>query len=830
MVIVFHPSYTIRARAIQACGRVGRAVVALETLATLREFLRINRAGAILMDGTDPGAAGLVRELRSNPATATVPILWIGSSPENVEETEDKILAEPDVYLPLDEFDMRLEIELQRIFLPVHEPLAGEEIIEAPMHILLIDDSLTYRMQLRDALIAGGYHVALAETGEEGLELASRNNFAAVLVDNMLPGIQGSTVIRRLRSKGATRRIPCILLTASEDPENELDALDAGADTFVRKDEPPETILLRLAAILRTTSAPSAFQFASTLMRRVLIVGPRGDETTGLREALLTDGVVLVEEPDPDAVLARALRDGFDAIVITLPHVEALHLCRRLKQTPQLGMTRVLLMECLIDTDHEVGTLAERQISALQAGADDYLTCSLPVRNLRARLETQLRRKQMEDENRALHDHILRQQIEADSQRRLATARTEHAEELRRAKEAVELEAREAEGARSRLEQVMEALPQMVLMASGTGELITYNRRWPQYTGDHPYHFTPAMWKAVMPPDDLERYLNEREQALKTGIGFAGEFRIRSAEGEYRWFYIQVIPMRSGISWPNEHESEEARWLCTCTDIHNRKMAEEALRRTEKLAATGRLAASIAHEINNPLEAVTNLLFLAENGTREQGDVHGYVLAAQQEIARVSEIAKKTLAFYRESKNPAPVDLQRLVEETRDVYGSRMRQKRIEFTLDARTDIKPNGLAGELRQVLSNLIANAIDASPIGGALYVRIHAAMDVKTGRRGVRLSVADRGEGIPERLREELFKPFVTTKGQSGTGLGLWVAASIAARHEGALRFWSSTRAPHNGTVFSFFLPADGRVKIAEDSIGEMMKQIGSELLQD
>ncbi|MBS1813261.1 MAG: response regulator [Acidobacteria bacterium] len=814
-------------RLAEACAHIGRIAVSFETLTALQEFLRFNSVAVIILecDHQEEECFEAVRAMRAELRTATTPIIWIGTPPQQVGQ--DQALL-PDVVLPPGELEGRIEAELQRLLRGSTEidfAMPSPE-RQGPTRILLIDDSLTYRMMLNKALTAAGYEVTLAATGEAGLDAAFQSSFSAVMVDNMLPGIQGAAVIRRLRAEAATRRTPCLLLTASEDPNNELEALEAGADTFVRKDEAVETILLRLAAVLRTSSEPSAFQFAPVSSRRVLLAGKQVPQLLALRELLLADGIVVVEESSVETIYARAVRDPLDAIVLALSHAETVGLCTRLKESARSAKMRVLVLESAEDAA-SLGQ-HDQQAAALQAGADDFVPLSMPARNLRARLETQLRRKYMEDENRALHDYVLRQQVDAEMQRKLAAERFVHARELQSAKEAVEKEAREAEAARLQLEKVMEALPQIVLMATGDGTLLSYNRRWTQYVGEAPSSNTLEMWRRVMPPEDAERYLAARAHGLQATRGFTGEFRLRGADGQYRWFYIQAIPMLNPAQMQEGEQPFAARWLATCTDIHDRKLAEEALRRTEKLAATGRLAASIAHEINNPLEAVTNLLFLVEHATASQPEVREYVISAQQQLGRVSEISKKTLAFYRESKNPAPVDIAGLIEETRDVYAARLRQKKMPFEVDIRTHKKPVGLSGELRQVVSNMIANAIDASPDGSTISVRVHESRNWGTGRKGIRILVCDRGPGIPANLRADLFKPFVTTKGQNGTGLGLWVAHSIAARHEGELRFWTSDRAPKTGTCFSFFLPWDGKVTTSDDSIGEMMKQIGSELL--
>ena len=226
--------------------------------------------------------------------------------------------------------------------------------------------------------------------------------------------------------------------------------------------------------------------------------------------------------------------------------------------------------------------------------------------------------------------------------------------------------------------------------------------------------------------------------------------------------------------------------------------AQEALLRSEKLAVTGRLAASIAHEINNPLEAITNLLYLmhGELGTEERQHL---LAEAEQELARVTEITKQTLRFYREPSQPTSTDVAQVVDSVLKLYGSRIRAAKVRVEAQQLGDA-PLVLStpGELRQVIANLVGNAIDAMKSGGRLRVRTAVQ-----GRR-VRLTIADTGTGIPDEVLPTIFEPFVTTKGETGTGLGLWVTAEILKKNGWSVRVRSSRKPQRSGTVFSIRLP--------------------------
>ncbi|MGZ4814047.1 MAG: sensor histidine kinase, partial [Terriglobales bacterium] len=236
--------------------------------------------------------------------------------------------------------------------------------------------------------------------------------------------------------------------------------------------------------------------------------------------------------------------------------------------------------------------------------------------------------------------------------------------------------------------------------------------------------------------------------------------------------------------------------------LHQQQQAEEALRKSEKLAIAGRMAASIAHEINNPLESVTNLVYLSAT-SEHLHDIRSYLETAQQELARVSAITTHTLRFYREPAGPGPVNVTEILDSVLLLFCSRLNYANV--TVDRCCEQVPSivGLAGELRQVFANLVGNALDAMRSGGTLKVRVRSASELNNGRRsGVRVIIADTGQGISPDKQAKIFEPFFTTKGQTGTGLGLWISSEIIQKHRGTVRLKSSVRPKRSGTVFSIF----------------------------
>lgn len=219
------------------------------------------------------------------------------------------------------------------------------------------------------------------------------------------------------------------------------------------------------------------------------------------------------------------------------------------------------------------------------------------------------------------------------------------------------------------------------------------------------------------------------------------------------------------------------------------------------------MAASIAHEINNPLAAITNLLYLV-NTSKGLEEAHSYGAMAQEEVRRVSEIANQTLRFYRSPAELEQVNASELIDSALVLFRAKLRASGIEVQREYAEDCLLVCSVGELRQVLVNLIANAIDAMHNGGGLFLRTRAAAHPSQKTPGVRITVADHGEGVAPQAREKLFEPFFTTKGSIGTGLGLWLTRDIVERNHGHIRF-RNHHSPH-GAVFSLWLPREPHLK--------------------
>ncbi len=313
------------------------------------------------------------------------------------------------------------------------------------------------------------------------------------------------------------------------------------------------------------------------------------------------------------------------------------------------------------------------------------------------------------------------------------------------------------------------------------------------------------------------------EQVFTTGgpvreLELHGELPARP--GTPRTWLTSFYPVRTGGDGPEDQRppGEQVRWVgAVIVDATERKLSEEMLRRTEKLAATGRLAASIAHEINNPLEAVTNLLYLLHQQPLDPEALQ-YTDMAQQEVARVSQITQQTLRFYRQSSKPVQLNPDELLDSVLALHQGRIYSNRIEVIRRYRQGAEMIAFSGEMRQIFANLIGNALDAMSKGGRMVLSVRASRSwQKPEVRGVRIVVADTGSGMTRAVRERIFDAFFTTKETTGTGLGLWVTSEIIEKHNGTVRVRSRAAAavasaptdaePTSGTVFMLFFPLEG-----------------------
>jgi PAS domain S-box-containing protein len=290
---------------------------------------------------------------------------------------------------------------------------------------------------------------------------------------------------------------------------------------------------------------------------------------------------------------------------------------------------------------------------------------------------------------------------------------------------------------------------------------------------------------------------NPVEKVLTLGVvvGLANHTVLRHREG-------QLIPIEDSAAPITDDSGRLIGVVLVFRDASHERSLQEVLRRTEKLAAAARLAATVAHEINNPLEAVGNLVFLARTNPHTNEVIEQHLRMAEQELSRVSHITRQTLGFYRESTLPSRVDIPTVVEQTLTVYATKLQQKQIRLHLSLRECPPINGFAGEIQQLVSNIISNAIDALPFNGTL--KIDSSTTKLVSNEAIKLQIEDDGPGISPENIKRIFEPFFTTKKDVGTGLGLWVCKEIAERHGGTVEAKSQNQNGSTGAVFTILLP--------------------------
>ena len=239
-------------------------------------------------------------------------------------------------------------------------------------------------------------------------------------------------------------------------------------------------------------------------------------------------------------------------------------------------------------------------------------------------------------------------------------------------------------------------------------------------------------------------------------------------------------------------------------DVSEKRKVEKALRDSERLATTGRLASTLAHEIHNPLDTVGSLLYLIDRAPDVPETVRQHISMASGELDRVTQMTRHMLSFQREAKKPGPIKIGEVLDNVIALYERKIESAAIKVEKQVDFDGEFIGLPGEMRQVFANLIGNAIEAIGKNGKIRLHAYASTDWRRGRRGLRVTVADNGPGIPADVRGKIFEPFFTTKGESGTGLGLWITSGIVEKNDGMLRLRTVTRDGRSGTCFSVFFP--------------------------
>ncbi len=332
------------------------------------------------------------------------------------------------------------------------------------------------------------------------------------------------------------------------------------------------------------------------------------------------------------------------------------------------------------------------------------------------------------------------------------------------------------------------------------GYIVHANEAFARMVGRVSEEIPKANLSAWTHPDDQMRHQRLIQQLLSGAIsGFVIEMRYLRPDGSFVW-------VRNSVSLVSDEQQQPGHLISISEDISDRKRAEQVLEQQEQLANVGRLTSSIIHEINNPLEAVTNLLYLARHASASSG-ASAYLRQAEDELRRASEITSQGLLFHRQSSSAVPTAVADVMQSVLLLFKGRLREARVEVAFIRGDAPQLMCFAGEMRQVFVNLIANAIEAMPGGGQLTIRVRRGNDWHTGEQAVRVTLGDTGVGISPETQKRMYDAFVTTKGSRGSGLGLWVTSKIVRKHQGYIRVRSRQTGKSRGTVFSLVFPCRG-----------------------
>jgi len=692
-VLIVDDSLTVRMDLAEAFEAAGFDSLPAGTLAEARRALTQDPVALVVLDVLLPDGDGVdfLSELRSSEATATLPVVMLSSESE-IKDRIRGLTTGADEYVGKP-YDTNYLVAKARELLRARRGSVGDQ-----PTVLIVDDSVTFREALAAALTADGYRVSMAASGEEGLRFLADRRPDAIVVDGVLPEIDGATLIRRVRLDAALRGIPCLLLTASHERGAELRALDAGADAFVHKDDDISVVLAKLKAAMRgATATRPGGEIASLLgPHKILAVDDSPTYLNELSQALRGEGYDVVSARSGEEALELLAVQPVACILLDLvmPGIGGTETCRRIKQAPLVRDTPLIMLTAREDR--------AAMLDGFGAGADDYIAKSSEFEVLKARLRAQIRRKQFEDENRRIREELLSRELEAERER---SAR-----------------------------QIAETRAAMV--------------------------------------EELELQVDERTRQLQATIVDRGH--------------------------------------------------------AERMASLGMLSASIAHEINNPLSVVTGnleLVALSLNAlasdpvfnvtTGGAGDgIAAQMLArlsmteaplhdALEASERVREIVRDLRIFSRSDgeDSTAAVDVHKVLESSIRMASNEIRH-RAELVKEFGNVERVQANESRLGQVFLNLIVNAAQAIPEGHTANNLIEVSTTMQ-GQEQVVISVRDTGAGIPVDKLDRIFDPFFTTKpaGQ-GTGLGLAICHRIVVELGGDIVVESELG---KGTTFRVVLPA-------------------------
>jgi len=563
----------------------------------------------------------------------------------------------------------------------------------------------------------------------------------------MMPGLDGFGVVRQIRNHEALRRTPVILLSARAGEESRVEGLEAGADDYLVKPFTARELIARVGTHLRMAKERAR---AERVLR---------DSEERLRLAQQAAGIGSFEWNMQTNVNRWT------------PELEAMYgLAPGSFEGTQEHWLR------LLHPEDRPGALKQVEV-AFQTGA--------PVQE----------EWRVTWPDGSIHWILGRWQVLSD----------DSGTPVRVAGINIDVtEYKAAEEARRRLAAIVESSDDAIVSKDLNGIVTSWNRQAERLFGYKEEEIIGRSILTIIPPE-LHRDEDMILGKIRSGQRIDHFETVRLAKsGERIDVSLSISPVR------DEHGNIVGA-AKIARDIRESKKMERTLRTTEKLAAAGRLAATVAHEINNPLEAVTNLVYLAKRDLPDTAKVAAHLDSANRELDRVAHIARQTLGFYRDTSSPVRFNVGQALDDLLMLYQRRLETRNIQVIKQYDSNAELVALPGEIRQALSNLLTNAMDAMNSGGNLTIRVRQKQKWGNAHSpGVRISIADSGSGIPPEHKRDLFQPFFTTKSDVGTGLGLWITHSIVEKHGGLIQVKSRSGEKDHGTTFSILLPVDGATR--------------------
>jgi PAS domain S-box-containing protein len=803
MVMIVDDSLTVRMDLLEAFATEDMKAIGCDTLGAARVALTKNPIGLVVLDMLLPDGNGvdLIREIRAMPARSGIPILVLSTEAE-VRDRIHGLMTGSDDYVGKP-YDREYVVARARELLGNRD----EDRTRPTEYttILVIDDSPTFREELSRALEEHGYRVISAASGEEGLRKAAASRPAAIIVDGMLPGIDGATVVRKLRLDAALRQIPCVMLTGStRDRSAELNALDAGADAFVRKEDDMELVLARVAAVLRA-GADSNRETTSLLgPKKILAVD---DSITYLEELTLTlrgEGYDVIPARSGEEALEMLAAQPVDCILLDrlMPGLDGTETCRRIKAST--GTRDIPLIMLTASEDRAA------MIEGLSTGADDYVLKSSEQEVLKARVRAQLRRKQMEDESRRIRLQLLRKELEASearSAKELAETRARLVEQLENKNRELENYANEIRRAEEKFRALAETATDAIVSADQSGNIIYANPSVRHMFGYSAVELVGKSLTCLIPERlreahrvEFQRYLGGGAAQLvgkgivelagrrKDGAEFPLEFTLAEWRAEGERHFTAIIRDVSA-----RHEAQR------CIRELNADLEQRAAALAGANKELEAFSYSVSHDLRAPLRAIDGFsrILLADYSAALGVTGRDYLERVCDANKRMVELTDDLLTLSRVARtepNHEEVDLSALVQDVADALRKQESTRRVQFTLAP--GLKVQGDPRLLRIAIENLLGNAWKFT--GRRLEAQIEFGVQAQNGKSI--FFVRDNGAGFDMSYADKLFTAFQrlhTPEEFPGTGIGLATVQRIVRKHAG--RIWAEALAGKGATFY-------------------------------